>query len=443
MLTSVSIAAPIPAHQVLVLLLELALLLTCAVALGRLARRFGLPPVVGELSAGVLIGPSILGQLAPGLSDWLIPQDASQLHLLDAVGFVGVVLLVAFGGMEINVRVVRRWVGSAALISGSGFLLPLALGIGAGLLLPITLLGGTDPDRTVFALFLGVAMCVSAIPVMIKTLLDMNLMRRRVGILALTAGVIDDTFGWVLLSVIAAMATAGVRPGTVITSVAWILTILAFCVLIGGRLFRTLLTAAERSGPGTTIATAFVLVISSAAATQAMGLEAILGAFAAGVLIGNVPGMSAHLQPLGTVVMGVLAPIFFATAGLRIDLTALSDPAILGSAVIVIVIAIVGKFVGAYFGSRLSGLRPWEAIAIGAGMNARGVIEVVIAMVGVRLGVLSTAGYTIIVLVAIVTSVMAPPILRFAMLRVDRDGATDEESEPFTERADASVAGVG
>jgi Kef-type K+ transport system membrane component KefB len=178
--------------------------------------------------------------------------------------------------------------------------------------------------------------------------------------------------------------------------------------------------AARSSDPGASSAAAVVVILAGAAITQSLGLEAVFGAFVAGILIGS-PGVvdSTRLAGLRSTVLWVLAPIFLATAGLRMDLTALRDPFILGAALIVLSIAIIGKFAGAYLGARVSGLSRREGLALGAGMNARGVVEVVVAMVGLRLGVVSPATYTIIILVAIVTSLMAPPLLRLAMAGID------------------------
>ncbi len=156
-----------------------------------------------------------------------------------------------------------------------------------------------------------------------------------------------------------------------------------------------------------------------------MHLEAIFGAFVCGVLIAT-SGVAdpEKLEPLRPLLLAALAPLFFATAGLRMDLTALARPAVLGAAVAVLAVAVVGKFGGAFIGARLSQLNRWEALALGVGMNSRGVVEVIVAMAGLRLGDLNTETYTIVVLVAIVTSLMAPPILRYAMAHVEETAGT-------------------
>lgn len=265
------LAAPVPTigqHALLVFLLQVAFLLLLALVLGRLATRFGLPAVAGELSAGVLVGPSLLQPLLPGFSDWLLPQRAEQMNLLDAVGQLGVLLLVGVTGAEMNFALVRRRGLTAAKVSAAGLLLPLGLGIATGFLLPGSFVpDGTTP--TVFALFLGVAMCVSALPVIAKTLLDMKLLHRDIGQLILSAGVVDDVVGWFLLSVVSAMATVGLTAGVVATSVLYPVGVVLFAAVIGRPLVRAALRWAGHSeGAMPTVATVVVLVLLSAAATR-------------------------------------------------------------------------------------------------------------------------------------------------------------------------------
>ncbi|MEV0415076.1 cation:proton antiporter [Streptomyces sp. NPDC050448] len=422
-------SVPVPAiahHSLLVLLLQLALLLLLALSLGQLAAWFKMPAIVGELFAGVILGPSVLGHTLPDFADWLLPKQPEQMHLLDAVGQLGVLLLVGVTGMELKFDLVKRRGATAVRVSLAGLLLPLALGVGTGLLLPSSFLPG-DTSPTVFALFLGVALCVSAIPVIAKMLLDMNLLHREVGQLTLASGVIDDVIGWFLLSIVSAMATAGLTTGKIAVSLLYPLGVVVFALLVGRPVVRMALRAANRSPqPGPTVAMAALIVLLGSVATHAMGLEAVFGAFVCGVLIGTSGELDQEkLAPLRTTVLALLAPIYFATAGLRMDLTALTRPVVLAAACAVLAVAILGKFAGAYIGAKMSGLNRWEALALGAGMNSRGVIEVIVAMVGLRLGILGPETYTIIILVAIVTSLMAPPILRAAMARIEENAETE------------------
>jgi Kef-type K+ transport system membrane component KefB len=427
MLTAAT-AAPVPplsSHQLLIFLLQVTTLLGLAFILGRLAELVKLPAIVGELLAGVILGPSLIGTVFPGFSGWLLPHDPGQMHLLDAAGQIGVLLLVGVTGSHLDMKMLRRRRTTALKVSLSGLLIPLGLGIGLGFLLPDSLVpNGTG--RGVFAMFLGVAMCVTAIPVIAKTLADLKLMHRDVGQLTLAAGVVDDAVGWFLLSVVSAMATVGVSTGQVSKSVLYLIGFVAFAFIVARPVINRLMQIADRSEQsGPTIALTVITIIGGASITQALGMEAIFGAFVAGIIVGGPKAANnAKLAPLRTVVLWVLAPLFLATAGLRMNLTSLFHTDTALAAVAILSVAIFGKFAGAYLGSRMSGLTTAEGLALGAGMNARGVVEVVIASAGLRLGVLSTATYTSIVLVAIFTSLMAPPLLRLATNRINHN---DEE----------------
>ncbi|OZM71908.1 cation/H(+) antiporter [Amycolatopsis antarctica] len=419
--------APVPplgTHSLLVFLLQVGALLLAGVVLGRLAKRLGMPALVGELLAGVLLGPTILGNLAPQLGAWLFPQDPAQTHLLDAFSQVGVLLLVGITGAHLDSSVFRKHGGRAMWISVCGLVVPLGCGFATGYVVPDSLV----PDgvgRGVFALFLGVAMCVTAIPVIAKILLELDLMHRKVGQLTVAAAFFDDTVGWLLLSVVAALATGGAAGATLPQTLGYLVVFLAAAFLIGRPVVRRALRASSRHAEaGPTVAVAVVTILAYSAATAAIGLEALFGAFVAGA---TVLGFAdpAKLAPLRTIVLAVLAPVFLAGIGLRMDITLLAEPTVLLTAIAVLLVAILGKFGGVYLGARAGRLSHTEGIALGVAMNARGMIEVVIALAGLRIGVLNTATFTIIVLVAIVTSLLAPPLLRLAT----RDLIPDAEEQ--------------
>nr|AGS49764.1 Na/H antiporter [uncultured bacterium esnapd15] len=414
--------ASLGGDSLLTFLIAVVTLLLVAHLLARLAEAVHMPAIVGELATGVILGPSLLGHLLPGLTNWIFPPSTEQMHLLDAVGQIGILLLVGLTGTHLDVAMVRRRKATAARISLGGLLLPLALGVVVGYQLAGWLSGTVVGDRLLFAGFMGVAMCVTAIPVIAKTLSDMRLLHRDVGQMTLAAGTIDDAVGWFLLSVVSMAATAGLTTGHVVKAVVYLLGFVILAALLGRPLVRRVMRLADRSdASGPSIVTAVVVVLTGAAITQALGMEPVFGAFVAGILVGlPAAANQTKLAALRTVVLSVLAPLFLATAGFRMDLTALADAKVALAALVVLAIAIVGKFAGAYAGARLSRLTRWEGLAIGAGMNSRGVVEVVVALTGLRLGVLNTATYTIVVLVAIVTSVMAPPLLRFACARINQ-----------------------
>jgi len=417
---SATIVASIPAHRLLVFLLQLGLLVLVARLLGAAATRISMPAVVGELLAGIVLGPSLLGAAAPSLSGWLFPRAAVQANLTDAVGQVGLMLLVGLTGIEIDTRFLRGKVAATVPVSLGGLLVPLGLGIGAGVFLPARLVPD-GVDRTTFALFIGVALAVSAIPVIAKTLLDLGVIHREIGQLTLAAATVDDMVGWLLLGIVSAEATTGAHAGHIAKTVGWVaVTVVGAVVLgraVGGAPLRW---ARQHGGSNGPLAVVFVTIFAAAAATQAMGLEGILGAFMVGTVLGTGRELRpVELAPLRAVVLGIFAPLFFATAGFRADLRELLHPTTALAAVVVLLLAVVGKLVGAYAGARAGGLDHWTGLALGAGLNARGVVQIVVATVGVQLGVLTTAMYTTIVLIAVVTSIMAGPMLSWAIRRRD------------------------
>lgn len=404
---------PLPAHQLLLFLIQVALLLGLALLLGRLALRWGLPALVGELTAGILLGASVLGHLPGGLSDLLRLQDSDQRHLVDAVGQIGVLLLVGITGSQLDLSFLRRRTGTVLWVSGGGLIVPLTGGIALGLLLPASAMAEAG-DRPVFALFLGVAMAVSAIPVIAKTLLDLRLMHREIGQLIVGSAVLDDAVGWLLLSVVSAMATSGFSGPGLALAVGLLVAITGLTLLVGRPLMRPVLRRLDlHDDPCIDSALVVTVVIVFAALAHGLKMEPVFGAFLAGVLLNSTKALNQRrLAPLRTVVLGVLAPLFFATVGLILNPGLLADPEVALIGVIVLAVAVGGKFIGAYAGGRAARLSHWEALSAGAGLNARGVIEIIIATVGLRLGVLTPAMFTIIVLVALATSLLAPVVLR-------------------------------
>ncbi|OXM68557.1 cation/H(+) antiporter [Amycolatopsis vastitatis] len=413
-----SLPPPIAADSLWLFLLQAGVLLTLALLLGRLAVRFGLPPLVGELLAGIVLGPSVLGAAAPSVTSWLFPPDAQQAHLLDSVAQVGVVLLVGLTGFSLDLGQLRRQIKPAIGVSVGGVLVPVGGGVLTGYLMPASVVPA-GVDRVVFALFVGVAMGVSAIPVIAKTLTDMDLVHTRVGRLILTAGVFDDAIGWLLLSIVSAMAVTGVHPGPVLLSLGQLAGFLLAAALVARPLVRLALNRANRSsGPGPLIVTVAAVVLLGAAAGQALRLEAVFGAFVAGVVVGSCPGFDrTRLEPLRIMVISVLAPLFLATVGLRVNLADLMNGPALALAGVVLLIAVASKFGGGYAGGRVGGLGHWDALSVGAGLNARGVVGIIVASVGRGLGLLTPGMYATVLLLAITTSLMAPVVLRWTTRR--------------------------
>jgi nucleotide-binding universal stress UspA family protein len=251
----------------------------------------------------------------------------------------------------------------------------------------------------------------------------MDIIRRDIGQITLAAGMIDDTIGWILLSVVAGMASSGqVNLTTAGRALLAVFAVLVVSFTIGQRFVSWSIRRLDNLIDGDTIKITALMVLALAwgSITHALGLEAVLGAFILGILMGRVKRFDERLQhSFQQITLGVFAPVFFAFSGLRVDLKELLNPSTLAVGLLVLAIAIAGKFVGAYVGAKVTGLGNWEAIALGAGMNARGAMEIIVATIGLSLGILSPAMYSIILLVAVVTSLMAPPLLRWTLSHVE------------------------
>ncbi|MFN6470352.1 MAG: cation:proton antiporter [Nostoc sp. SerVER01] len=416
-----SLIKPLGHHELLLVLVQLSLLLLVARGLGELMRRINQPPVVGELLAGVLLGPSLFGLLLPDLQAHIFPKSQEQSDLLSVISWLGVLFLLIVTGLETDLKLILRKGKTALLISLGGILVPFITGFGLGWLLPDSFLA--DPEkRLVFSLFIATAMSISAVPVIAKVLMDLNLIRRDIGQVTLAAGMTDDTIGWILLSVVSGLASSGKFDfGTIFHSVSAAILFLAIAFTIGRTIVDQILRWVDDyvGGIAASMSVVLILSLSAAAFTHALGLEAALGAFVLGILAGQSRRFSneaGHMLEVFTA--SFLAPIFFAAAGLKVNLLALLVPQTLLFGLIVLAVACIGKFTGAYLGSRVGGLSHWEALAMGSGMNARGAMEIVVATIGLSLGVLNPQMYSIIVMVAIVTSLMAPPLLRWCLSKV-------------------------
>ena len=412
-------------HQLFLILAEVLVLVLAARLGAEAAARLGIPAVVGEIVVGLLLGPSFFGWLWPGGFDALFPPDATQRHLLELVGWIGVLFLVLSAGLETRLGVLREH-GRAVMLGWIGaFFLPFALGFGFGRVAPDALVG-PEANRTTFALFIGTAMSISAIPVIARILMDLDLIRTRVGVLIMSTAVADDTVGWFVLAVVTGLAKGeGLALGSVAGTMALTAVFVAVAFLGGPAFCRRALRMSRRLRiPYGELSIVMLIVLLGAMVTQAIGVHLVLGAFVAGIQIRRT-GLRLH-ESEGTVRaagIGFFTPFFFAYTGLKVDLTTMRGSTIAATAV-AIAIACLGKFVGGSVGARMGGLSRWEAMGTGVGLNARGAMELVIATIGLSIGVLTPEGYAMLVLIALSTTLMTAPLLRVAMRRM-RDEAAE------------------
>lgn len=425
--------------HLLIFWVQLLVLLAAAQGLGALARRLGQPPVIGCLGAGLLLSQSVLGAIWPEGHAWLFPGDETQVGLLQGVAWVGVGLLMIVTGFETDLELVRRLGRAAMSVATGSLLLPCAAGFLLGFVMPETLLG-PSASRTIFALFMATALGISALPVIARMLAELDLMRRNFGQITLAAATVNDVVGWVLLGAVAGAARSGdftVAPVLLHFGAVFVFMGLAFAV--GQRGVDAILGTVLRRGAGVSGAVSVTLLLALAfgAVAQSFRLEAVLGAFVAGILCGRSRYQTAEtFARIETITSAFFAPVFFATAGLRADLGALRDPSVLGWGLVLLAAASVAKFAGAFAGARFARLHALEGFALGAALNARGAVELIVATIGLGAGVLNPASYTIVVLIALATSMMAPPLLRIAARRWH--GSEEEQARLAQERLHGS-----
>jgi Kef-type K+ transport system membrane component KefB len=366
-------------------LLSLAFVVACAHLGGLLFAALRQPRVIGEVVAGIALGPSLLGALAPDAAAWLLPESSDG--FLDAVAQLGLVVFMLLVGLEIDLRLLRarrRLIGAVATGSVA---LPLLLGVGLGLAL--------EPGDGAFALFLGLAFAVTAMPVLARIIQERGLAGTALGATALACAALNDIAAWLGLAGVTALLGEG-DPWTAVTG----LLVLVPALLV----FRTLL---QRVGADRRLPLLLAGALAAGALTDAVGLHLVIGPLAVGLAAPRDAQVPGRLEPLA---LAVLMPAFFLTAGAGVQLDGLAAGDLLLLAV-VLVLAFAGKFAGTALPARRMGLSTNEALRLGALMNTRGITEIVLLGIGLELGVLDTRLYSILVVTALVTTLATGPIL--------------------------------
>ncbi|MBF9134459.1 cation:proton antiporter [Plantactinospora sp. S1510] len=387
------------------LLLAVVIVVATAKLLGAAVRRLGQPPVIGEIAAGIALGPSALGAVWPAATAWLL--SPSVMPQLAALGQLGVVLFVFLAGLKLNTRLLRGQHSIAITVSHVSIALPFLLGVGlAGVAYHRFAPGGLG--FMPFALFLGISMSITALPVLARILMDTGLFGSWVGTLALTCAVVDDVTAWLLLALVVALVVAGSAAG-VLTTVA--LTAAFVAVLWFG--VRPLLWRIEAGRHGGPVPLGLVGLLLCALATEWIGVHAVFGAFLFGLVFPAESRWGRRLDDaVGGLTLTLLLPLFFASNGLRTELGLLgTDPAGWLWCALVLLVAVVGKFAGSAVAARVAGTSWPEALQIGALLNCRGLTELIVLNIGLDLGVLSPELFTMLVVMALASTAMAAPVV--------------------------------
>ena len=408
-------------HAVLVFLLALAVLLAVARVCGELARAVGLPLVVGEIAAGILVGPTVLGRIAPGAQAWLFPGGESA-AMLGSYTAVAVVLLLVVVGLEVDLGIVRRRGRSALLTGLLGVLLPMASGIALGFLLPDSDL--VDPARrSTVALLLGVALSISALPVIAKTLLDLGLFKSDIGLLVMAAAMIDDLLGWLALSLLLGpMRGVGVDLGSFAKMLLFAGVFVVLLLGVGRKAIDKVLPRLEgtgTAGAGRVLSLVITVALLGAACTHAIGLHAVFGGFVVGLTVGGAGRVNERTRVvIEDFVVNVFAPVFFASIGLRVDFLRAFDARLCA---LVLVLATVPKLAGCTLGARIGGLKWRQATAVGFGMNARGAMGIILAGLARDAGLLRDELFVALVVMALGTSLVSGPAMKWLLYREEAE----------------------
>jgi len=386
-------------------LVQLVVIVAAARAVGWIAARLGQPRVVGEIAAGLLLGPSLLGRLAPALSAWLFPP--ATFPVLLAVSHLGLLFFMFLVGLHLDLGQLRAAGRTAVATSPVSIVVPLALGIAvAGEIQPRF---APEVAPAAFALFMGVALSVTAFPVLARILEERGLTGTRLGVVAIACAAVDDVTAWCLLAGVTAYVRASAGGSSFARTVVF-LAVFAAAALI---LLPPLLKKVIGRSPAAFLPVAVVCLLAGGAITEAIGVHALFGAFLAGIAMPRGDDLRRDLaSSLEAVTSVVLLPLFFASTGLRLDLGWLRGAAAWSAFVWILLAAVGGKLGGSMLAARASGMGWREAAGLGVLLNTRGLVELVILSAGLELGVLTPPVYSMMVLMALVTTAMTTPVLQ-------------------------------
>lgn len=393
-------------------------MLALALACGQLMRRINQPAVLGELLGGILLGPTVLGMAFPELFGRLFPGIPEIAQGREAVIRIGMLFFLFVAGLEVNLVQLRQRKESIFLISLFGCLLPFILGFGAVVLFP-TLWSQPGPDQNlILALFIGTALSISALPVITRILMDLNLLQQEFGGIILSAATINDLIGWSLFALLLSTLGAENSEGRLIVTTlgavfGFSILVLAFGHWVGQPLLRW--ARASMLWPSGFLGISAIFILVSAAIAEALHIHAVFGAFLVGVALNPIYDHEAGNQAKEIVYQFVItffAPLYFVSVGLMANFALYFDPVLV---LLVIVVATVGKVVGAGLGAWLSGSSYRDALAVGFAMNARGAMEIILAAVALEQGLIDQRIFVALVTMALVTSMMSGPMLQWLL----------------------------
>ena len=407
-------------HDVMTMFMALATLLGCAKLAAELMQKIGQPPILGEISVGIFLGPTVLGHYRPHLYQTLFPTTGPMPIVLDTVTTLGVVFFLLTAGFEIDLRSLFRQGKSALLVSIFGVAFPFGAGFLAAEVFPRYMGAESGANPLIFALFVGTALSISALPVIARILMDLNLLRTEMGTVIISSAMFDDLVGWILFSFVLGMMHPPPRGSIgdgVKHTIVLVFLFVGLTLTLGRWLIDKILPLlqAHTTWPGGVLGFIFTLTMAGAAFTEYAGIHAVFGAFVIGIAVGE----SGHLRKrtsehIHQIVNNVFAPFFFASIGLRTDFVSNFH---LGLTATVIGVACVGKLLGAGWGARLGGMDRTSSLAVGLAMNARGAMEIILGILALQSGLIRENMFVAMVVMALFTSLISAPAIHFLIGR--------------------------
>ena len=407
-------------EQLSVFLVGLSLMLLTSRLMGEGFAKIKQAPVIGEILAGILLGPTVLGALLPGFSAWVFPRIPEIQFTLDGITTLAVVMLLLVYGLEVDISVILRQGKTASLTSFFGVVIPFSIGFSLAYLFPHYLGLKEDGEKLVFSLFIGTSMAISALPVIARTLMDLNIFKSDVGLIIVASAMFDDLAGWIIFSIILGMMGGPAHGLGVGERILVIFIFILFMLLIVRRMLNKVIPYVQQNAtfPGGILTFIFVLAFLCGALTEAIGIHAIFGAFILGVTIGDTVHLTERTREIvHQFVTNIFAPLFFVSIGLRVDFIANFDPVLV---TLIVVIASVGKLLGCGLGARLGGMSRDEALAIGFGMNSRGAMEIILGLLALQYGLIEEKVFVALVIMALLTSLASPPMMNLLLKRKQR-----------------------
>lgn len=401
------------AEQISIFLLSISVMLLFAKIFGEIFIKLKQPAIIGEIIAGIVLGPTILGMIFPSISNWLFPQNSEINIAMDGITNIAVVLLLLVSGLEVDLSIVLRYRKAAASISVIGIIIPFVLGFGITYLFPNLVGLINTEDKMVYSLFIGTAIAISSLPVIVKILMDLKIFRTQIGFIIVAAAMLNDLIGWFIFSIILGMIGAKTHSFTFLETLLYSITFIIVLLFIGRFAIDKLISVIQDkfTFPGSILNLILILGFIAGAFTEYLGIHAILGAFIMGIAIGD----STHLKEktreiINQFITNIFAPLFFISIGMRTNFIADFN---FGIVIVILALALIGKFSGCSIGARIGGLNKHESLAVGAGMSSSGAMGIIIGLIALQYGLIGGEVYVGLVIMALFTSIVSAPIMNY------------------------------